>query len=251
MNYWSQIILCEFFQSRLPATHVQMRSVTNVCVWHDSCMCVTWLILHVRHIPVMSTTRLYVRHDSFMCDTNRNVRGTNHSYVWHEWFICVPWLDTSCVTRMNTERHSLCVWNDSIIHITRIMQMCAVTQYVTFTMPSYMRHTSHIYNETLVMCVTWLIHITWLLHMCAVTQCITYTMPLYVRHTSHIYNETTAERVIHPMLYVWHDTFVCVPWLTLSVCQIMSGMTHLYACSDSICMCARLLNSIFFSCNIS
>jgi len=94
-------------------------------VWHDSFLCVTWLIhmcdvthSHVRqetfiietwHISHTSArpcsvaalcdmTQSYVRHDLFLCVTWLNpMCDMTHSYVWHDPFICVTWL--ICETR--------------------------------------------------------------------------------------------------------------------------------------------------------
>ena len=93
-----------------------MRDMT-LCVWHDSFMCVTWLI-HV-------------------CDTT-------HSYVWREtWRICMG--DTThCVWHDS----SMCVWHDSFICVTWNMthsygwhdSLCVMTMCVTWLI--------HVYNTT-------------------------------------------------------------------------------------------------------
>jgi len=61
---------------------VHMCDMTHSCVWHDSCICVTWRI-HV-------------------CDMT-------HSCVWHDSFICVTW-------RAMRQCH-LCECNDAVSHI--------------------------------------------------------------------------------------------------------------------------------------
>jgi len=53
-------------------------------VWHDSFICVTWLI----HMCDM--THSYVVHDSFICNDEINLHHTcdmTHSYMWHDAFI--------------------------------------------------------------------------------------------------------------------------------------------------------------------
>jgi len=52
-----------------PRVNRRAFSGTHSYVWHDSCICVTWLI--------------------HMCDMT-------HSYVWHDSFICVTWLIRMC-----------------------------------------------------------------------------------------------------------------------------------------------------------
>jgi len=51
--------------------------------WHDSFICVTWLIL------MCDTTYSHAWHDSFTC---LNMRDMTRSYVWHDSFTCVKWL---------------------------------------------------------------------------------------------------------------------------------------------------------------
>jgi len=70
-----------------------MCDITHSYVWHDSFVCVTWLI--------------------HMCDMT-------HSYVWHDSFMCVTWLIHMCAMT-----HS-CVWHDSFICVTRLIHLCAI-----------------------------------------------------------------------------------------------------------------------------
>jgi len=72
-----------------------MCDMTHSYVWHDSFLCVTWLI------PMCDMTHSYVWHDSLICVSWLiNMWDMTHSYVWHDsfatsyvWhdsFICVP-----------------------------------------------------------------------------------------------------------------------------------------------------------------
>jgi len=54
-------------------------AMTHLCVWHDSRMCVTWLI------HTCDTSHSYAWHDSF-------TRVTRLIHICHESFTCVPWL---------------------------------------------------------------------------------------------------------------------------------------------------------------
>jgi len=76
-------------------------------VWHDSFICVTWLI------HVCDMTHSYVWHDSFICVTWLvHVCDMTRSYVWHHSFIRVTWLIHMC-----DMTHSY-VWHDSFIRVT-------------------------------------------------------------------------------------------------------------------------------------
>ena len=81
--------------------------MTHSYVWHDSFICVTWLI----HMCDM--THSYVWHDSFM----------THSYVWHDSFICVTWLIHMCdmthswlIRMCDIKMTYSYVWHDSFTH---------------------------------------------------------------------------------------------------------------------------------------
>jgi len=103
-------------------------------VWHDSFICVTWLI----HMCDM--THSYVWHDSFICVTwcihmcdmlcshvryEPFIRVTwpihmfdfSHSYAWRVWFMCVTWRIHMC-----DMPHHMCgmmhshVWHGSFIY---------------------------------------------------------------------------------------------------------------------------------------
>jgi len=112
-------------------------------VWHDSFICVTWLI--------------------HMC-------GMTHSYVWHDSFTCVTWLIHMCdmthsyatsgncgSTCLPTERGDgggsflhTCVMTNSHVwhdysHVTWLIHMCDMTR-------------SYVWRDSFT-CVTWHIHI--------------------------------------------------------------------------------------------
>jgi hypothetical protein len=60
-------------------------------MWHDSFVCVPWLI------RMCDVTHSYVWHDSFVCVTWLiRICAMTHSHVWHDSFVCVPWLIRTC-----------------------------------------------------------------------------------------------------------------------------------------------------------
>ena len=98
-----------------------MCDMTHLYVWHDSFICVTWLI----HMCDM--THSFVWHDSFIC-----VTWLIHACL--ESFICVTWLMLCvCVTwRINVRdilihicdiNHSR-AWHDSLSRVTWLIHMC-------------------------------------------------------------------------------------------------------------------------------
>jgi len=108
--------------------------MTHSDVWHDSCICVTWLIF------VCDMTHSYVWHDSFRCVTWLiHMCDITHSYVWHDSFICVATLMHTCDIT-----HAY-VWHDSCIHVTWLIHTCDMTD-------SYAWHDAFL-------CVTWLRHV--------------------------------------------------------------------------------------------
>jgi len=72
--------------------------MTHLYVWHDSFICVTWLI--------------------HMCDMT-------HSHVWHDSFIRVTWRIHTCdMTHPYVWHDSFNVWHDSFISVTYIIHVC-------------------------------------------------------------------------------------------------------------------------------
>jgi len=212
-------------------------------VWHKSLTCVPWLIhkcamthsyvwhdsfvhgtmrdktySHVCHDSyIRATPYLYVCHDSFICVTWLiHMCGMTHSSVWHDLFTCVAWLIHLCD---KTYSH---VWHDSFIRIPRLIHTCAMT------------HSSVWYDFFI--CISWKSWQTWLLspgdrvcvrrlfrshsHMRAMTCS-------YVCHDSFLqairrvigvwdtFLDLIHTYVMRAMtrLFVWRDSFICVPWL--------------------------------------
>ena len=104
--------------SKVRARLQVLLSVHDHYVWHDSFICVTWLIhmCDMTHTYVWPLSHSCVARDSFVC-------------VWHDSFICVTWLVHAC-----DMPHS-CVWHDSFEHMTCLMHTCAVTLSVRAIWP--------------------------------------------------------------------------------------------------------------------
>jgi len=160
-----------------PAAQAQWQcrcDITHSYVWHDSFICVTWLIY------MFDMTHLHAWHDSFTCVTWLiHMCDMTHSYVWQNSFICVTRLTDVCVMT-----HSY-VWHDSstilkwlvpIYHyIPQLMHICDMTH--PYANPqhnhgsknarnmtrSYMGHDSFI-------CVPWLTHLWNMTHPYATLQ---------------------------------------------------------------------------------
>jgi len=213
--------------------------MTHSCVWHDSFMCVTWLI-HV-------------------CDMT-------HSCVWHDSSMCVPW-------RMRLVSYLTCfvyvTWTTAHIHKTCHTHTCM------WHGPQHTnrRHVIHIHvcdldhitttpqhhNTTAVN--VWLLHVcglgVWLLHVCGcgatppphmyvvwVCGCCMYVVVVWllrvcdgfmcVTWLNHV-DDLTHSYVWHDSFVIlglthlcaWHDAFKCVAWL-IHMCVV----THCYVCRD-------------------
>jgi len=106
--------------------------MTHSYVWHDSSICVTWLIhmFDMTHsydssicvtwlIHMFDMTHSYVWHDSFICVTWRiHMCDMIQSYVWLDSFICVPWLFHTW------DKAYTYVWRDSFICVMWLIYMC-------------------------------------------------------------------------------------------------------------------------------
>jgi len=175
--------------------------MTHSYVWHDSFICVTWLI----HMCDM--THSYVWHDAFICVTWLiHMRGMTHSYVWHDSFICVTWLIHMCGMT-----HSY-VWHDSFICVTWLIHMCDMTHsyvwhdsFICVPNASCQKYIAHVWHA-------WFVCVSRLIHMCDMTHS-----------------------------YAWHDSFICGTWLIyLYACrmQVVTNMSHAhtYDAFDASCM---------------
>jgi len=66
---------------------IDICKMTHFYTWHDSFICVTWLI------STHDMTHSFAWHDSFLHVTQLiHMRDMTHFYTWHDSFICVTWL---------------------------------------------------------------------------------------------------------------------------------------------------------------
>ena len=138
-----------------------MCDMTHSYVWHDSFICVTWLI----HMCDM--IHAHVWHDSFICVTRLiHMCDMTHSYVWHDSLTCVIWLIHMC-----DMTHS-CVWHDSFICVTRLIHMCDMTHSYVWK-DTRMDESCHKYDRMIesVFSDAWMSHVT---HMDKSCQSIVY-----------------------------------------------------------------------------
>jgi len=214
-------------------SHVWMRHVSHmnidtlywhVIVWHDSLICVTWLI------HMWDMTHSCVWHDSLMCvasffinaqtairfsrQSTSHTCDMTHLYVWHDSPICVNWL-----THMCDMTHS-CMWHDSLICAMFCFINDKTTIRSTQQLSSRMCHVTHSYVwHDSPICVTWLTHVY-------------DTTRSYAWHLLHKWqNEQDSAAQSN-----WHVT--CVTWLTH-----MCDMTHPHVWHDSpICITFHFIN---------
>ena len=156
--------------------------------WHDSCICVTWLIhmCDMTHsIRVWHNSCIFVWYDSFvrvtwlviMCDMT-------HTYVWEVWFIRVTNDKTHAYACDMTYSYA---WHDSLISVW---------------------HDSFI-------CVTWLMHtcVTWHVYMCDTSHAyVWHDSFIYVAWLIHMYDKTPAYECDMSRSYSSHDSLICVTW---------------------------------------
>jgi len=164
--------------------------MTRSCVWHDSFMCVTWLI----HLCDM--TRSCVWRDSLTYMTWRiRFSDLTHSPAWHdifaEWhdFLApVTWLIHAWdVTRVGSMPYLVASWHSmSLIYSD-------MTHWVT--RPIHDHLSKVITNES---------YISWLVTSCVSHLCVCVTL-----------------------LVAWHDSFMCMTWLiTQQLTAVTSCVSH-------------------------
>jgi len=118
---------------------IQICDMTHLDVWHDSFICVTWLLhmCDMTHSLLDMSVSPHMIWLIQMCDMT-------HSDVWHDSFICVTWLIQMCDMTPSD------VWHDSFRCVTWLLHMCDMTHSLLDMRVSP--------------------HITWLIQMCDMTH---------------------------------------------------------------------------------
>jgi len=193
-------------------------------VWHDSFICVTWLI-HMCDI-----THSYV---SFNMSLVWRIQCVTHcpGNVWHDSFICVTWLIHMCAMTHSYVCHDPCIRVTWLIHVRDMTQhkplswmshstrsgmcdtlmplaVCVCDMTYSLVWHTDAAHCVCMWHD-LFTCVTrWCCSlcwcVTWPIYMCDML------MPLAVCVCDMTHSS------------VWHDVFICVTWL-----MCLRDMTHI------------------------
>jgi len=163
-------------------------------------------------------------------------------YVWRDPYVCVPWLIRMCaVDRLGMAGACLyilkyylyisihiyihqysgictyicyqyscrCMWRNSVLCVTWLIHMCAVTQCGW-----HMWHVLHVWHVWHVFHVwhVWrnsFLCVTWLIHICAVTQ---RGMAASEGTCMHVSEGTCMHVCSMTPSYVRHDSYIGLPW---------------------------------------
>jgi len=97
--------------------------MTHSHEWHDSFMCVTWLMHDMTHSCVWHDSCMSATRGICMCDVT-------HWFVSQDAFTCVTWLIHMCVLTHSYLTNSY-LWHDSHVHVTWLIHTCDTTRHVT------------------------------------------------------------------------------------------------------------------------
>jgi len=201
-----------------------MCDLTHSYVWHDSFICVTWLI-HMGHHSCR-TWLIHTWHDSFIWDTTHvghdsSIRDLSYSYVSHyllqSTVAALERVMSSARSATQLQHHCnsvglhvplqsavaagaaegrlcgmtrSCVWHDSFIHGGQDSCICDIAH-------SYMWHGSFV---------------TWLIRLCGMAHS-------YMWHGSFIYVTWLIHICDMAHSCMWHGSFMYVTWL-IHVCDM-------------------------------
>jgi len=180
-----------------------MRDMTHLHAWHDSFICVTWLIY------LCDETHLQVWHDSLSLFASLSL---SLFHAWYDSLICVTRLTYMCEIERERERVTereymwdmmrdmthLYVWRDSFTRVTWLTYMCDMTHMTHRWVLKWFRYMRDTTRNNSRICVTWL----------------------------------TDES--------WNDSHICVTRLTwLEITHVMRDMTHRWVLEWLTCMCDK------------
>ena len=207
----------------------------TACVWHYSCVRVTWLI------HLFDMTHLNMWHDAFKCFTGLTVYSNScircamtHSAVQHEWFEYVTWLICMCDMTYSIVRHDsfgvvslwLCDVTQCVAVCCSVLQSvavcCSVLQCVAVCC-SVLQSVAVCCSvlQCVAVCCSVLQCVA---ECCSVLQCVLQSVAVccIVLHLwrNSLFTAIPASGVtwfIHlfdmPHFNTWHDSIICVTWL--------------------------------------
>ena len=194
-----------------------MRAQLNM--WHDSLICVIWLIC------MCDTTYWYAWGRVHMCDMTYSQVLLDSFYVWHELQVILRKRATNYRALLQKMTYnskasyrssppSMCemnhsyVWNDSFICMTWLIHVWDVTH-------------SHVCYCSFI-CVTWPESFIW--H----DSFIRVTWPIYMRDMTHSHVWHDWFICVTVLIVMYEESFICVTWF-IHMCD----MTHSYVRHDS------------------
>ena len=202
--------------------------MTHSCVWHDSFICVRWLIhacdmthsmahllCDMTHRYIWYMTRLYVWLDSFirvLLPMYTPWHDLAYLHVRHDLFIYVTWLIHMC------DANHLYVWRDSFISSCRTCEWVMLHIWSHVTRANQWDHVKvsliflYVWHDSLVCSSKPTHRSTRLIHMCDMTYS-------YVWRDSFIRVTRLSQKCDITESYEWHDW----EWL-----WYMRGMTNSY-----------------------
>ena len=195
--------------------------------WHD--------IVHIQPWTHMNASchATYIEHTDASLTTRLPCDSLMYDMLWHDSLMYDSYRIYINAYIMRDMMHPICVtW---LIHMCDMTHTCTTAAYIirdgwlmheSCHTRLYMRHDSFICVKLIHICMTWRIHMWDVTH-----SCVTYTscMPLERGWSRHICNMTHS--------YVWHDSFISVPWRIH-----IYDMTHSYVWHGAFTCATRLFD---------
>ena len=216
-----------------------MCDMTHVYVWHDSCLCVTWLIL------MCDITNVYAWHDSFTCATWLILCTCNFEKIIGRKSSALPLSSTSC-----TFRRDMTHFQRFQSHV-KILNRFRKEDLGIYTFCWYLRIQLFIVQMILFCCFQ---KVWWYKFIVRLTPLYRVFHRLSIHTSSHAQHDSClcVTRLMHVCdmthVYAWHDSFTCATWLMPCTCtfeKIVGSTTlfyvrNVYAGQDSF-TCATWL----------